>query len=260
MADRPAKPLVVIVGPTASGKTALALDLARQFNGEIICADSRTVYKGMDIGTAKPTLAEQQAIPHHLLDVVSPSESFNVVEFQRRATDCIAEILQRDRLPILVGGSGMYIDAVIFNYDFAHADAKRDPQNPRHLSPDVPRQNLQLRKETLVLGMDVEPDVLRKRSLQRTKAMVKDGLLDELNTLSKLYGWDDVPAMWSPAYRAFRGCIEGYKTLEEATADCVMYDSQLAKKQRTWFRRNNSIHWISDPSKAVDLVTTFLNT
>lgn len=259
MADRPTKPLVVIVGPTASGKTALALKLAEQFNGEIICADSRTIYKGMDIGTAKPTQAERQATAHHLLDIVEPDESFNVVEFQQQAFASIEDVLSRGKLPILVGGSGMYVDSVIFNYQFAQANAPRDSKNPRHLSADVPRQQLKLRDETLVLGMDIDADTLRARSESRTRAMVDDGLLQEVKTLSLRYGWD-VPAMWSPAYRAFRGCIDGQKTLQQAIKDCVTYDAQLAKKQRTWFRRNNSIHWLSDPSIAVDLVTTFLNT
>ncbi len=251
-------PLLVIVGPTASGKTALAIELAKKFDGEIVCADSRTVYKGMDIGTAKPTVPEQEGIPHHLLDLVSPNQSFNVTDFKCLADKAIADILARGKLPILVGGSGLYIDAVIYDYDFANASGERDAQNPRHLHADAPKQVLELRENTLVLGMQVDPEVLRARIEQRVQAMVDQGLLTEIKTLDKQYSWD-LPAMQAPAYKAFRGCLDGSKSIEEASRDNIVYDSQLARKQRTWFKRNNSIHWLTDPRDAVDLVTTFLN-
>lgn len=251
-------PLLVIVGPTASGKTALAIELAKKFNGEIVCADSRTIYKGMDIGTAKPTVPEQEGIAHHLLDLVTPDQPFNVADFKKLADKAIADIQLRGRLPILVGGSGLYIDSVIFNYDFASTSGERDAQNPRHLHADAPKQVLKLRKNTLVLGMQVDPEVLRTRIGQRVQTMVDQGLLTELKTLARQYSWE-LPAMQAPAYKAFRGCLDGSKTIEQASQDFAMYDSQLARKQRTWFKRNNSIHWIDDPRDAVDLVTTFLN-
>src|SRR5688572_25180412 len=116
-------PLIVILGPTASGKSALALGLAKQFGGEIIAADSRTVYRGMDIGTAKPSVEEQRQVRHHLIDVVSPDGPFTVADFQRLAFDAIADIGARAKTPLLVGGSGLYIDAVIYNFSF------REPSN-----------------------------------------------------------------------------------------------------------------------------------
>src|SRR5690554_3992440 len=103
-------PLVVIVGQTASGKSALAMHLARRFNGEIIAADSRTVYRDMDIGTAKPTPKDRAAVPHHLIDIVDPDESFNVADFQRLANAAIKDVARRGKLPILVGGTGLYVD------------------------------------------------------------------------------------------------------------------------------------------------------
>jgi len=106
------KPLIVILGPTASGKTALAIKLAKKYNGEIICADSRTIFEYMDIGTAKPTLTERKIVPHHLLDIIKPDEEFSVAEFQRLAYQTIDDILNRGKIPFLVGGSGLYIDAV----------------------------------------------------------------------------------------------------------------------------------------------------
>ena len=136
--------LLVIVGPTASGKTALAIELAERMNGEIICADSRTVYRGLDIGTAKPTPEERARVPHHLLDVVDPDQPFSVADFKRLAEQAITDVRRRDKLPILVGGSGLYIDAIIYDYQFSAAGTKRSEQNPRHLavSGDADRQTL----------------------------------------------------------------------------------------------------------------------
>src|SRR5579884_573827 len=111
-------PLVVIVGETASGKSSLGMALAERFNGEIICADSWTVYREFDIGTAKPTLQDQELIRHHLLDVADPKVGFNAVLFQRLAKNAIADIAARQKLPIMVGGTGLYIDSVLYDYSF----------------------------------------------------------------------------------------------------------------------------------------------
>lgn len=251
-------PLLVIVGPTASGKTALAIGLAKQFNGEIICADSRTIYNGMDIGTAKPTVPERQGIPHHLLDVVSPDQPFTVADFQKRAYQAIADIHGRGKLPILVGGSGLYIDAVIYNYQF-NADTKsRSQVNTRHAKEGSYQKDQTVRDNTLIIGLVVEQDLLRDHIAERVNDMVCHGLIDEVKDLSQKYGWD-ISAMQAPAYKSFRAYLAGELSLEEASALFVTADTQLAKKQRTWFKRNNSIQWVDDPSKAVDLTTTFLN-
>src|SRR4051812_9831711 len=111
-------PLIVIVGPTASGKTALAIEIAKLFNGEIICADSRTIYRGMDAGTAKPTTRERSIVPHWGLDLVEPGDSFSVADFKSYALNKITEIRARNHIPLLVGGSGLYVDAVLFDYQF----------------------------------------------------------------------------------------------------------------------------------------------
>lgn len=116
------KPLVVIVGPTASGKTALSLSLARIFDAEIVSADSMQVYKGMDIQTAKPTRQELSEIPHHLISVLEPWESFSVAQYQALATSAIDDILARGRLPILVGGTGLYVSAVVDNTRFGEME------------------------------------------------------------------------------------------------------------------------------------------
>jgi tRNA dimethylallyltransferase len=283
-------PLVVIVGQTASGKTALSLKLAHLFGGEIIAADSRTVYKGMDIGTAKPQADEMDGIPHHLIDVVEPDEPFNAREFQALARKAIDDIAGRRKLPMIVGGTGLYVDAVIYRFDLSgsapdprvRAELEQysveqlqsrirerglvlpvNARNPRHLIRTLERGNTPvsrhpLRPHTLVLGLSVEREQLAAKVTARVHAMVGQGLVGEVERLGKRYGWD-TPALQAPAYKAFRGFVEGQITLEEAVRLFVQQDMQYAKRQKTWFSRNKDIHWISNLEEAVDIVTTFLN-
>lgn len=282
-------PLIVILGQTASGKSALALDLARRFNGEIIAADSRTVYKGMDIGTAKPSAQDQELVRHHLVDIVRPDEPFTVADFQRLAQDAIADIARRGKVPFLVGGSGLYIDAVIYEFSFRRpadpverqrlealsADELRalvdeqgiafpaSDQNPRHLiraletAGEVPARS-QLRPNTLVIGLHASKDVLSEKIRQRVEAMVQHGFADEVAGLAEQYGWD-VPALQAPGYKEFRLYLAGQISLEQAKQTFVRSHVQYAKRQKTWFKRNPDIHWISNPAESVDLVTTLLN-
>ena len=112
------KRIAVIAGPTASGKTELSLTLAERFNGEIVSADSMQIYRGMDIGTAKPSAAERRRIPHHMLDVAEPGEDWSVSRYEKAAAECVENILQRGKLPILCGGTGLYINAVISGTGF----------------------------------------------------------------------------------------------------------------------------------------------
>ncbi len=123
--------LLVITGPTASGKTDLAIKIAKQLNGEIISADSMQIYRYMNIGTAKPTIEERQGVPHHMIDIVDPDEEYNVALFQRHAKICIGEIAERGKLPILAGGSGLYVNSIIYPMDFT--DAVEDPDYRKHL-------------------------------------------------------------------------------------------------------------------------------
>src|SRR5664279_1374048 len=117
------RPIIVVVGETASGKSALAMELAQKFAGEIICADSRTVYTGMDIGTAKPTLNDQAQIQHHLLDVATLGQPFSASQFKTLACNSINDIHKRHKVPIIVGGTGLYVDSVIYDYKFPSAPA-----------------------------------------------------------------------------------------------------------------------------------------
>lgn len=256
-------PLIVIVGETASGKSDLGLEIAERFGGEIICADSRTIYKGMDIGTAKPTLADQKRAPHHMLDIVEPGESYSAAQFKQSVLDLIPQIIDRGNIPVMVGGSGMYIDSVIFDYQFSDKQAERDPQNPRHLlkksqSNNSLKEIQQLRPNTLVIGLQLEREVLLERITKRVELMVHNGLIDEVKKLGNRYGWDS-EAMSGIGYRFFGQYVRGEIELDEAKAKFVQGDLSLAKRQRTWFKRNKYIHWIHDSQSAFPLVQTFLD-
>ena len=282
-------PLVVIVGQTASGKSALALSIAERWNGEIIAADSRTIYRGMDIGTAKPSAADRARVPHHLIDVVDPDTSFTARDFQRLAQASIADITARGRLPILAGGTGLYVDAVIFNFGFRGGsdrsqralletfDAARlqeilvrqnlplpeNAQNPRHLIRAIERAGApmtkgEIRPNTLVIGLELSREVLKERVTQRLDAMLAAGLEQEVISLAKRYGWV-CPPMQTIGYQEFRNYAAGQVTVQEVRQAIITHTVQYAKRQKTWFKRNQSINWISKTEEAVELVTTFLN-
>ncbi len=284
----------MIVGETASGKSALAMDIAQTFDGELICADSWTVYKGFDIGTAKPSAADRARVPHHLLDVADPAEGFNAPQFQRLALAAISDIAARGKLPILVGGTGLYIDTILYDYGFlpptdpalreelnalsldelvARADTMQldtdgiDLRNKRRVVRLIENNGARptkkpLRENTLILGISRPIEELEGRIIERIKIMVADGFPDEVARLGKHYGWD-IEALRAPGYRAFADCVLGDCTIEQASERFMRNDLQLAKKQRTWFKRNNSIRWLSTPvnlAEAGDIVTTFLST
>lgn len=270
----PQLPLVAIVGPTASGKTALAIELAQKYNGEIICADSRTVYKGMDVGTAKPTAQEQSLAPHWGLDLVEPGERFTAADFQRYAVRKIAEIRARGRLPILVGGTGLYVDAVLFDYQLG---AEYDPElrerldgmsieelqeyciknsielpenvkNKRHLIRAIEQKGvnsqrrLQPISRSIIVGITTDREVLRTRIAQRTEQIFANGVADEAIILGKKYGWSS-EAMTGNIYPLVKKYTEGTMSLEEIKDKFTTLDWRLAKRQLTWLRRNPYIFW-----------------
>lgn len=222
--------IVVIVGMTASGKSAAAMQLAQERDGEIICADSRTVYKGMDIGTAKPSAADRQAARHHLLDIISPDQKFTVADFQARANRAITEIAERGKLPIVVGGTGLYVDALIYNYSFGGPDGgQRQP----------------LRPNTLVLGTRLPDATIKLRIKGRLEQMFAQGLATEVKNLANKYGWQS-PGLSAIGYREFRGLFEpnDYKiTTKDVKEQIEKATWQYARRQRTWFRRNPDIYW-----------------
>jgi len=287
-------PLVVIVGETASGKSGLAMELAQRLDGEIICADSWTVYRGFDIGTAKPTTEEQTKIPHHLLDVADPVIGFSAVEFQRLAKQAITDIAGRGKLPIMVGGTGLYIDSVIYDFGFLPAPdpklrqelnklsldevleraellgldtSKVDVRNKRRLirlienDGQLPTKQ-ELRDNTAVIGLRADRDELHARIERRVDAMLAAGLEREVAGLAKQYGWDAEP-MKGIGYASWQAYFDGSQDLETTRQHIIKATINLAKRQRTWNRRNLSVHWFNNREELqsiVDFITTHLNT
>lgn len=284
-----ASPLIVIAGPTGSGKSALGIDMAAKFEGEIICADSRTIYKGMNIGTAKPSEMERQAVPHHLLDVTTPDRPITVAEFKVLAQKAIMEIASRGKVPFLVGGSGLYIDAVVYDFSFRGTsdpavrskldalsveelqkkliktglDLPENYKNKRHLirrleSRSVQPKNNILRQDTLLLGLELENDLLKDRLAKRLDVMIAEGLEGEVRDLSDRYGWDCTP-LQTIGYQEFNEYFNGSATLADVKQAILRSSIRYAKRQRTWFKRNKHMHYIRKVDEAVDLITTFLN-
>ncbi|MEO6513181.1 MAG: tRNA (adenosine(37)-N6)-dimethylallyltransferase MiaA [Candidatus Saccharimonadales bacterium] len=282
-------PLLVIVGETASGKSQLALELAKKFNGEIIAGDARTMYRGMDIGTAKPSPEDRLQVRHHLLDELNPNEPITAHLFKQRAQRAINDISQRGKLPILVGGSGLYIDSLLYDYSFnTPADPEErarlgglsveqlqatitgqglalpeNDQNPRHLirvietAGKVAPKN-ELRTQTLVLGVGVDRDVLRQRIADRVDQMLANGLENEVRRLVSVYGWDGQLGQ-TIGYKEFKNYLEGDENVADVRAAIIRDTCAYAKRQRTWFNRNQAIVYLSSLEQYVDLVTTWLN-
>lgn len=270
-------PLIVIVGPTASGKTSLAVTLAKKFKGEIVCADSRTIYKDMDIGTAKPTAEERKAVPHWGLDLIKPNERFTVVDFKRYANQKVKEIRARGNVPFLVGGTGLYIDAVIFDYEFegSELDEKarhrlesmtvkelhnyclenniiipENKHNKRYVIRAIEQRGVNtkrrsvLTKNTLVVGISTEREKLRRQMYERAEQLLANGVVEEATLLGKKYGWEN-EAMTGNLYRLIHAHILGVVEKGDMVDKATTADWRLAKRQLTWFRRNSFVHWHS---------------
>ena len=267
-------PLVVIAGPTASGKTSLAIRLAKQYNGEIICADSRTIYRDMDIGTAKPTMAEREVVPHWGLDLVSPGETFSAAQFKEYALQKISEIRSRGCLPFLVGGTGLYIDAVIFNFQFGdppdsalrrelekrtvaelqyycykyNIKLPENNKNKRYLIRAIEqksknnRYNFMTRDNSIVVGIATNKEILRTRIMFRSEQLFLNNVVDEAVLLARKYGWDN-EAMTGNVYPLVREFLNKNITESELKRQFVVADWRLAKRQMTWLRRNPFIMW-----------------
>lgn len=286
-------PLLVIVGETASGKSALGLELAKLLNGEIICADSWTVYKDFDIGTAKPSQEERLEVPHHLLDVTTADEGFSAPQYKRLALAAIDDISRRGKLPIMVGGTGLYIDSVIYDYSFLPPSDRDTRARLNGLSLDnliniakerelplssVDNRNKRrvirliendgrmpakssLRPNTLIIGLRLDREELAARIEARVDKMLAGGLEQEAKLLVKHYGWDCEP-MKGVGYKEWQDYFEGEQGLTETRQKIIKASLDLAKKQRTWFKRNKSIQWINNRGNidtVVDLITTKLN-
>ena len=272
--DEDRLPLIVIVGPTASGKTSLAIQLAKKYRGEIICADSRTVYRGMNIGTAKPSLEEQQEVSHWGLDLVDPGDSFSVSQFKGYTRQKIKEIRSRGNIPFLVGGTGLYIDSVIFDFQFGakYSKEKRanlqemtiselqqycvnhdialpeNSKNKRYLIRAIERAGKKSSglkvplSNTIVVGITTGKQLLRQRITDRAKKMFKDGVVEETIGLANNTGWCN-EAMTGNVYPIIKKLIEKGIDEDQAIREFIVSDVNLVKRQLTWFRRNPFIEW-----------------
>jgi tRNA dimethylallyltransferase len=251
------QPVIIIAGQTASGKTDLTIKLAKKYRGEIICADSRTIYRELNIGTAKPTLAQRNEIPHHGLDLIDPDKRFSAAQFKKYAEMKIRQIHSRENIAFIVGGSGLYIDALAYDYKFAQKGAARDEINLRHLKSNTSTQRQPLNKNFLYIGLNIEKEALTKRIVDRVDSMFDAGLVEETEKNVKKYGLD-APGLLAPGYRAVVGLVNDELSLIEAKQLFIKYDLQLAKRQKTWFKRNIDMVWVKNYSEAQNIVSNFL--
>lgn len=233
--------------PTLSARRSRSVDNSSPYLGvEIISADSRAIYQGVDIGTAKPTPAEQKQVPHWGLDLVRPGERFTVADWKNYAETKIREIARRGNLPLVVGGTGLYIDALIYDYSFTKSAQKNYTD----------RQNL--RTNFLTIGVSIPREDLRKNLRQRIDKMFTQELFAETEHLVKTYGTQHA-AFTADIYRFVWAYLQGELTLEQAKEQAFYADWHLARRQMTWFRRNSSILWLV-PEQIPDTVLSRLKT
>ena len=283
--------VIVICGPTASGKTALSIELAKKIDGEIISADSMQIYKDMDIGTAKPSKEEMDGIPHHLIGYVSPEERYSVARYKKDAIKKIDEVLQRGKYPIIVGGTGLYVDSLVngVEYDDIKIDleyrtkledlAKKqglefvydkamqiDPEAMKKISKNDKKrifrvleiynatgktkteQEIESRKKEnpynfKVFGINMEREKLYERINLRVDIMMKQGLVQEVDNIVKKYKGFPT-AMQALGYKEVIEYLKG-EVNEEGMVERIKRESRrYAKRQITWFKRNENIIWL----------------
>ena len=274
--------ILVIVGPTASGKSALAIDLAGRFNGEIINGDSVSVYKELNIGSAKTPLSEQKGIPHHLLDYVDVREDYSVARFQKDCRQAIAEISGRGKLPIVTGGTGLYIKAMLYDYDFRPDEGgktsdysglsneelyellvQKDEKSAQTIHPNnrkrviralqiadsgvLKSENEAAQKheplyDSLIIGLTMNRQTLRNRIDRRVDMMMQAGLLEEVRQLHEKYSFDQ-HCFSAIGYREFRPYFAGEQSLNETVELIKTHTRQFAKRQYTWFNHQLPVCW-----------------
>ena len=284
--------IICIAGPTASGKTALSIALAEELNGEVISCDSMQVYKGMDIGTAKPSVEERKGIPHHMLDVAEPWEDFSVSRYCEMATPIIEDILARGKTAIIAGGTGLYMDALIRGNTFAPypstgrreeleetADREGiasvlcklkevDPESAARLHLSDRKRIIRAMEVYLETGETITAHNERTKTIpprfspvwfaledenrqdlydridRRVEQMLQQGLIDEIQGLLKNGIPAKCTAMQAIGYKEFLAALSGEISMEAAVAQVKQSSRHYAKRQLTWFRRNESIHWL----------------
>ena len=287
-------PLIGVVGPTASGKTDLAVALARRVPVEILVADSRQVYRGMDIGTAKPDAAARAAAPHHLIDLVDPDEPFTVAQWVEAARKLIDEVAERGRIPMLVGGTGLYVEALLAGHDYAAQPwsperrarllERLDAEGLEPLAAELAaldpalatRVDLRNQRRVLraleraqggggvpsgepyagrvaLLGLSRPASVLAARIDARARALFeRDGLLEEVRGLLDAGFGPELKPMTGHGYLEAARHLAGEWSLEQAIEVTARRTRQYAKRQRTWFRREPRIMWLSAGNRPAD--------
>jgi len=283
--------LLALVGPTASGKSSVALVLAEAFGCEIVSADSMTVYRGMDIGTAKPTRDDRTRIPHHLIDVVDPGDAFSVARYQRLARDAMSEIRSRAAVPLVAGGSGLYFRAAVDDLDFPPTDAdvrsrlereddetlaarlkREDPEAARFVDLANRRRVVRALEvleitgtpfssfrdawgrytPAIVAGLTPPLKIVDARIEQRIHDMVDRGLLDEVRGLMNSGFRDALTRSQAIPYRQAVELVEGSLSEDAFFEQAARATRRLARRQLSWFRRDTRIMWFDgDQTKRV---------
>ncbi len=286
--------IVCVVGPTSSGKTALSLKLAKQFQGEIINADARQLYRGFDIGTGKPDILALPDIPHHLFNE-DPTKPLTVTEWRDKTLTCIHDIIRRGHLPILVGGTGLYIQALVDNFSIPEVPPNEslrqelsqlslpllveklrqldpdalevvDVQNPRRVMRALEivvstgkslieqRQKGEPLVEALQIGIERTREELYVRADKAVDEMLERGWMDEVKKLLAQGMTKETPAMSAIGYRELVDVIEERSILEETVPRIKQYTRNYIKRQVTWFSKERRIYWIRTPEEACEMV------
>jgi tRNA dimethylallyltransferase len=292
------KKLIVILGPTASGKSELAVKLAKKFKGEIVSVDSRQVYKGMDIGTGKITKKEMRGIPHHLLDIASPKRRFTVAQYRKLAIKAINKIFKKRGLPILCGGTGFYIQAVIDGIiipevkpnwklrkklekktveELFNQLKKLDPERAKTIEQKNKRRLIRaleiiiktkksvppFQKEPLpypvfMIGIKKSPEELKKLIKERLLKRLKRGMIAEVKKLKKSGISWKRLEEFGLEYRYLARYLQGKLNYQKMMERLQKETEHFTKRQMTWFKRDKKIHWIKNYKKAEKLVKKFL--
>ena len=268
--------VIFILGPTASGKISVAIELAKRIGGEIISADSRAFYTGMDIATAKPSIKERQGIKHWGIDLINPGKKYSIAEFKVYCEEKIADIKSRGLVPIVVGGSGLYTDSVIFNYDLKSRKPKEDDadaklqklsvfelqelikkkgigfpenyKNKRYLirwlenDGKMGEDRYEINSDYLVFGVYTKRDELKERIKLRIDKLFNQELIDEYINLNNVYpgALESITTNYYPIIKRY---LNKEIDLNEAKELAYYADWHLAKRQLTWLKRNKYIKW-----------------
>ena len=274
--------VIAIAGPTASGKASLAIEIAKHVQGEVISVDSRQVYKDLNIGTEKVTPEEMRDIPHHMIDIVDPEETYTVERFQKEARACINEIKSRNNIPILAGGSGQYMDAVLYETNFPQVPPNKelrkdledvptaalfkvledqDPERAKTIDPynkqrliraleivdalgSVPAQTEQEPLFTMkYFGIEVSKEELQTRITKRLEETLHKGLIDEVREIRARLGDTRINEL-GLEYRIVRDYLDGKIKEADLQAELLTELMRYAKRQLTWFKRNKDIIWL----------------